>query len=57
MTSEMKKQKILTCIATRGWFTSEIYYAEANELYRAGLIKFSTRYSVGGNPKTVWVAA
>lgn len=55
--TEAKKSKILAAIAARGWTTVEIYQTEANELYAAGLIKRGTRYSVGGNIKTVWEAA
>lgn len=57
MTTEARKSKILAAIAARGWFTAEIYQAEAAELYTAGLIKIGTRYSVGGNIKSVWVRA
>lgn len=56
MTSEQKKEKILACIAARGWATREIYYKEADELYKAGLIKLGDRYFTGGNRKSVWVA-
>jgi hypothetical protein len=57
MTNEAKKQKILEVIAARGWMSVEIYFAEANELRAAGLVKLDVRYSVGGNRKPVWVAA
>jgi len=57
MTSQQKKDKILLSIASRGWFTSEIYLTEALELKAAGLIKSGERFSVGGNRKSVWVAA
>jgi len=57
MTSEAKKTKILACIEARGWFTAEIYLTEALELCAAGTIKSGTRYSVGGNVKSVWVRA
>jgi hypothetical protein len=56
MTTEQKKQKILACIASRGWFTMEIYWNEARELEAAGLIQFGDRYFTGGNRKPVWVA-
>ena len=57
MTTTERTQKILTIIATRGWFSGEIYQSEARALYTAGLIKQDIRYSVGGNRKLVWVAA
>lgn len=57
MTTEAKKAKILACIASRGWFTCDIYLTEAHELRAAGIIKLGARYSVGGNRKSVWVAA
>lgn len=57
MTTEAKNEKILAAIAARGWFTAEIFWNEANALKAAGLIKLGTRYFVGGNQKTVWVAA
>lgn len=57
MTAEQKKDKILACIASRGWFTSEIYGKEAEELKAAGLIKLGSKYVTGGNRKSVWVAA
>lgn len=57
MTAEQKKQKILSCIAARGWFTCEIYWNEACELRNAGLIKQDFKYTTGGNLKPVWVAA
>lgn len=56
MTNAAKKEKILAAIAARGWFTSEIYYAEAKELLDAGLIARGDRFSLGGNRKPVWVA-
>lgn len=52
-----KQDKILSAIAARGWFTAEIYYNEAIELQKAGIIKTDIRYFTGGNRKTVWVAA
>lgn len=55
--TEQKKQKILAAIAARGWFTVEIYMAEASELEKACLIKRGERFTTGGNRKTVWVAA
>ena len=57
MTAAAKKEKILACIASRGWFTAEIYWIEANELRAEGKIKMGERFSVGGNRKPVWVAA
>lgn len=57
MTSQQKKDKILLSIAARGWFTGEIYLTEALELKSDGLIKSGERFSVGGNRKSVWVAA
>lgn len=57
MTATEKKSKILACIAARGWFTCEIYPREADELAATGAIKLGYRYSVGGNRKSVWVAA
>lgn len=54
-TSE-KKAKILVAIASRGWWTADVYFAEAQELRADGLIKMGDRFSVGGNRKTVWVA-
>jgi len=56
MTAEAKKTKILAAIAVRGWFTAEIYWAEANELKAAGLIKMGDYFSLGGNRKSAWVA-
>lgn len=57
MTMEQKKQKILSAIASRGWFTVEIYWNEARALQAEGLIKLGDRFFVGGNRKQVWVAA
>lgn len=57
MTSEQKKQTILSAIASRGWFTADIYWADAQTLKAEGKIKMGTRYFTGGNLKTVWVAA
>ena len=57
MTAEAKKQKILASIASRGWFTAEIYFQEARQLEDDGAIKMGERFSVGGNRKSVWVAA
>jgi len=57
MTTADKKAKILAAIAARGWFTAEIYWNEANELKAAGIIKMGDRYFLGGNRKSVWVAA
>lgn len=57
MTKEAKKSKILATIEIRGWFTTEIYWNEANELKQAGLIKMGDHYFTGGNRKPVWVAA
>jgi len=56
MTTEAKKAKILAAIASRGWFTGEIYHTEARELCAAGFIKLGSRYFTGGNLKCVWVA-
>jgi len=55
MTTEQKTAKILSSIATRGWFTAEIYWNEAKALEVKGLIKLSDRYVLGGNRKNVWV--
>jgi hypothetical protein len=57
MTTEQKKEKILAAISVRGWFTAECYWNEARELEKAGAIKLSERFSVGGNRKNVWVKA
>lgn len=57
MTKQQKQDKILGSIASRGWFTCEIYWNEACELRAAGLIKQAERFSVGANRKSVWVAA
>lgn len=57
MNAEAKKSTILTAIASRGWFTAEIYQNEAAELCREGKIERGERFSVGGNRKPVWVAA
>lgn len=57
MTKEAKQAQILSAIKARGWFTREIYFAEANALNVAGLIKIGERFSVGGNRKLVWVAS
>ena len=57
MTKQQKQEKILLSIKSRGWFTSEIYWNEANELRAAGLIKMGDRYFTGGTRKPVWVAA
>ena len=57
MTQEAKRQKILAAITSRGWFTCEIYWNEAQEMEAAGLIKMGDRYFTGGNRKPVWVAA
>lgn len=55
-TTEQKNAKILAAIASRGWFTTEIYFNEARALAAAGLIKMGDRYFTGGNRKPVWVA-
>lgn len=57
MTSEQKKQKILSTIAARGWATADIYWNEACELRAAGLIRMGEKFTTGGNRKPVWVAA
>jgi hypothetical protein len=57
MTTEARKAKIIAAIASRGWFTADIYLTEAKELRDAGLIKMSSRYFTGGNSKLVWVGA
>lgn len=57
MTKQAKQTKILSAIQARGWFTCDIYWNEAKELEAQGLIKLGTRYSTGGNLKTVWVGA
>jgi hypothetical protein len=57
MTSEQKKERILAAIKARGWSTADCFWKEACELRDAGLIKLGERFSVGGNRKTVWVAA
>ncbi len=57
MTIEAKQEKILSAIASRGWFTAEIYFNEAKQLQAEGKIKTGVRYFTGGNRKTVWVAA
>lgn len=57
VTAEAKKEKILASIATRGWISADIYFNEASELRASGLIKMGERFSVGGNRKSVWVAA
>ena len=57
MSNETKTAKILNVIAARGWFTTEIYWNEAQALKAAGLIKMDSRYTTGGNIKMVWVAA
>jgi hypothetical protein len=57
MTSQEKKDRIIAAIAARGWFTADLFTAEASELRDAGAIKLGERFSVGGNRKTVWVAA
>lgn len=54
---EAKQEKILAAIASRGWFTAEVYFNEARALREAGLIKMGDRYFTGGNRKPVWVAA
>jgi hypothetical protein len=57
MTTEQKNEKTLAAIATRGWFTAEIYWNEARALELKGLIKRGDRFFTGGNRKTVWVGA
>lgn len=57
MNLEARKSKILAIIASRGWCSVDLYWDAAQELYAAGLIKGGTRYSVGGNLKSVWVRA
>lgn len=57
MTVEKKKEKILSAIASRGWFTAECYWNEACELRNAGLIRLGERFFTGGNRKPVWVSA
>ena len=57
MAKTAKQTKILETIKARGWFTKEIYFAEASELCAAGRIKSGDRYFTGGNRKPVWVAA
>ena len=57
MTTAQKKEKILSAIASRGWFTAECYWNEACELRNAGLVQLSERFSTGGNRKPVWVSA
>ena len=57
MTAEQKKEKILSAIASRGWFTAECYWNEACELRNAGLVRLGERFSTGGNRKPVWVKA
>lgn len=57
MTTANQKTKILAAIATKGWATTEIYWAAAQELVAEGRIKMGDRYFTGGNRKPVWVAA
>jgi hypothetical protein len=57
MTVEKKKEKILSAIASRGWFTTECCWNEACELRDAGMIWLGERYFTGGNLKLVWVEA
>lgn len=57
MTDATKTAKILNVIAARGWFTTEIYWNEAQALKAAGLIKMDTKYTTGGYIKLVWIAA
>lgn len=57
MTSEAKKEKIITLIASRGWAPMDLYFNEAKQLRDAGFLKIGERFSVGGNRKTVWVPA
>lgn len=57
MTVEKKKEKIISAIASRGWFTAECYWNEACELRNAGLIRLGEHFFTGGNRKPVWVKA
>lgn len=57
MTNEANTAKILAVIAARGWFTTEIYWNEAQALKAAGLIQMAEKFTTGGNRKTVWIAA
>ena len=57
MTDATKTAKILNVIAARGWFTTEIYWNEAQALKAAGVIKMDSKYTTGGNIKPVWIAA
>jgi hypothetical protein len=57
MTTSQKQAIILSAIASRGWFSMEIYFNEASELRVAGAIKMGERFTTGGNRKPVWVAA
>jgi hypothetical protein len=57
MAHDSKKQKILAAIASRGWWTADVYWNHACELRDAGLIKLGDRFFTGGNRKTVWVTA
>lgn len=57
MTPEAKKAKIIAAIKARGWFTAELYLAEAKELRSAGAIKLETRRTSVGGIKSVWVEA
>lgn len=57
MTKQQKQEKILASIAAKGWTTCEIYWNEARELEKAGLIKQDWKYTTGGNQKPVWRVA
>ncbi len=56
MTTATQKEKILAAIAARGWATTEIFWAAAQELKAEGRIKMGDKYFVGGNRLPVWVA-
>ena len=57
MAIEEQKRRIVAAINARGWFTTEVFRKAACELCDAGLIKQSEKFTVGGNRKSVWVAA
>lgn len=57
MTTEQKKARILSAIASRGWSLAEVYFTAGRELEQAGIVKRSDRYFTGGNRRAVWVAA
>lgn len=57
MSEQQKKDKILACIASRGWFTCDVYWNEACALRDGDQIKQAFKCTTGGNQKPVWVAA